>query len=80
LSEIDLGFAHTVSKNGTVLIRHHGKLATTLRGEKALAFAKKVASLTGAQQQQFMARLTGNYKRGNERLAKNHLKNRTRYG
>ena len=70
----DLGFVYTAVKNGNVLIKHHGKLATTLRGSKAGAFMRKMSLLDFKGQQQWMARVTGNYKRGNERLSKNHSK------
>ncbi len=72
--ENDLGFVHAVAKNGTVLIRREGRLVTSLRGAKATAFVKKIETLDFTGQQQWMARVTGNYKRGNERLSKNHLK------
>jgi hypothetical protein len=73
--EGDLGFDYTAVKNGTVLIRHKDKLATTLRGSKAGAFMKKMDLLDFNEQQQWMARVTGNYKHGNERLSKRHVKN-----
>jgi hypothetical protein len=74
--EGDLGFDYTAVKNGNVLIRHKGKLATTLRGAKAVAFTKKMAASNFKEQQQWMARVTGQYKHGNERLSKKHHKNR----
>lgn len=36
----DLGFEHQVAKNGNILIYHHGRLATILRGAKADKFLK----------------------------------------
>jgi hypothetical protein len=72
----DFGFTYQISKNGDVVIRHHGRTATILRGRKALEFREQVESSTSDDLQQLMARLTGNYKRGNERQAKNHPKNR----
>jgi succinylglutamate desuccinylase len=72
----DLKFTHHVSKNGAVLIEHHGKLATTMRGSKATIFLAKMDKATFQQQQQLMARMTGNYKRGNERVSKKQPKNR----
>lgn len=74
--ESDLGFGYTPVKNGSVLIKHNGKLAATLRGTKAATFLKKMETLHFNEQQQWMARVTGNYKRGNERISKNHVKNR----
>ena len=67
------GFAWTERKNGDVVISHHGKVATILRGRKAERFREDVA---GDGDQELMARLTGNYKRGNERQARNHPRNR----
>ena len=47
-------------------IYHHGRLATTLRGREALRISDKLAQLDEACQQALLARVTGNYKRGNE--------------
>lgn len=57
-------------------ITHHGKLATTLRGSKAVSFIENMSGTDFIDQQQLMARLTGNYKRGNEKTAKTHPRNR----
>lgn len=57
------GFAWTQRKNGDVVITHHGTLAATLRGTRTRALLDDVGE--GADQE-LMARLTGNYKRGNE--------------
>lgn len=52
-------------RRGTeVLITHHGRPATTLRGRRAADFLEDVES---GDPQELMARLTGNYKHGNER-------------
>ena len=72
----DLGFTFRARKGGEVKISHHGRLATTLRGETAADFLDEMSDCDFADQQQVMARLTGNYKRGNERLAKNHPRNK----
>ncbi len=58
------GFTYSTRKNGEVEIRHHGRVAAVLRGNKATKFLTDVESRDA---QQLMARLTGNYKRGNER-------------
>lgn len=58
-----------------VLISHYGRPATTLRGATAKRF---LADVETADPQELMARLTGNYKRGNERTAKNHPRNQRR--
>ena len=75
MSDEDLGFRFQESK-GSYVIRHQGRVATTLRGRKAEEFSLDVAELSFAEQQQLMARLTGNYKRGNERTARSHPRNR----
>ncbi|OED42041.1 hypothetical protein AB833_08075 [Chromatiales bacterium (ex Bugula neritina AB1)] len=62
-------------RNGQYAILHNGTEATILRGKRAVNFATKISELTFAEQQQLMARLTGNYKRGNERTAIKHLRN-----
>ena len=62
------GFSITQRKNGEVVISHQGRVATILRGRQADAFLKKAEASDG---QELMARLTRNYKRGNERRASN---------
>ncbi|MGB7859787.1 MAG: hypothetical protein WBM90_04765 [Acidimicrobiia bacterium] len=58
------GFEFRLRKSGDVVITHNGTTATTLRGARAERFLVDVASKDA---QELMARLTGNYKRGNER-------------
>ncbi len=60
------GFEYAARKNGDVAIFHHGRLATTLRKAVAVRFLKDVKD---GDEQELMARATGNYKRGNERRA-----------
>ncbi len=67
------GFDWHEQSNGDVVITHHGKTATTLRGRRAAEFIEEIGEGDG---QDLMARLTGNYKRGNERKARNHPRNR----
>jgi hypothetical protein len=73
------GFEYDVRCDGEVVITHHGKRATVLRGPRAAEFVDEVE--TGPDElsaQQVMARWTGNYKRGNERTASAHPRNRGR--
>lgn len=74
----DLGFTFRARKDGEVEILHHGRRAATLRGATALDFLATAAAGGEAELQQAMARLTGNYKRGNERTAAAHPRNRHR--
>jgi hypothetical protein len=69
------GFAYDVQRGGDVVITHHGKRATVLRGPRAQEF---IAEVEGGDGQRVMARWTGNYKRGNERTARAHPRNRGR--
>ncbi len=71
----DLGFSYH-KRNGCYEIFHGSIKAAVLRAEKALEFEEELAVLDFEGGQQLMARLTGNYKRGNERQAKNHPRNR----
>jgi hypothetical protein len=72
----DLGFTFRATKNGEVFVHHRGKLAATLRGDAAADFLADIDGADEDARQQTMARVTGNYRRGNERLAKNHPRNR----
>ena len=73
----DLGFTY-LKRNQEYHILHHGKKATVLRGHKAIDFEDDLNTLSDNELQQLMARLTGNYKHGNERKAKNHPRNARR--
>lgn len=53
-----------VQRGDRVEIRHRGRLAATLRKAAALRF---LSDIERGDPQQVMARVTGNYKRGNER-------------
>ncbi|WP_460335547.1 hypothetical protein [Actinoallomurus acanthiterrae] len=66
------GFDYTVRADGSVLIEHRRRAATTVRGDRAAAFLSEVEL---GDPQEVMARWTGNYRRGNERTAKNHPRN-----
>ncbi|WP_243705940.1 hypothetical protein [Micromonospora sp. KC721] len=69
------GFTYRLRKNGEVELLHHGRPAGVLRGAAATRF---LIDVTNDDPQELMARLTGNYKHGNERTAKSHPRNRRR--
>jgi hypothetical protein len=75
MSRTPEGFGYVVRGDGEVQISHHGRPATVLRGAAAARF---LVDLDGGDRQQLMARVTGNYKHGNERMGKNHPRNRAR--
>ncbi|MBB1243911.1 hypothetical protein GL263_10130 [Streptomyces durbertensis] len=67
------GFSYSEQADGTVVITHHGRVATRLRGPRAAEFLTEVAR---SDAQLVMARWTGAYKHGNERAARQHPRNR----
>lgn len=54
-------------RGGEVHITHRGRPATVLRAGAAIRFLARVEDLDLDSAQQLMARVTGNFKRGNER-------------
>ena len=72
----DLGFTYRARKSGEVAISRGGRVVTILRGAPAHAFCAQMAELDGNGQQQAMARITGQYRSGNERAASRHPRNR----
>jgi hypothetical protein len=66
------GFSYKV-RASQVVISHHGLRAGILRGAAAARFLRDVER---GEPQQLMARVTGNYKRGNERMSESHPRNR----
>jgi hypothetical protein len=56
-----------------VVVYHRGRRASVLRGRRAADFLQDVEA---GDPQELMARVTGNYRRGNERQAKEHPRNR----
>lgn len=68
------GFEY-VRRGDDVVILHHGTRAATLRGARAAEFLERVRS---EDPQLLMAKLTGNYRRGNERTAARHPRNQGR--
>ncbi|MEV0901918.1 hypothetical protein [Actinoplanes sp. NPDC049802] len=75
MSGVPEGFTFRVRKNGDVEVLHHGRPATVLRGASATRFLTDVET---GDAQELMARVTGNYRHGNERTARDHPRNRRR--
>jgi hypothetical protein len=72
----NLGFTYRASKNGEVHIARHGRTVATLRGKAASAFLADAKSASEDEQQHLMARMTGNYRRGNEHTARTDRRDR----
>lgn len=67
MSGDDLGFRYAVRKDGEIAITREGRTVGTLRGRQAERFLAEAEGACPDAIQQRLARLTGNYKRGNER-------------
>ena len=63
------------TRGDEVVVSHHGRRATVLRGVRAQEFLEDVER---GDPQELMARVTGNYRHGNERQARQHPRNRGR--
>jgi hypothetical protein len=68
-------FGYAVRADGSVSISHRGRAVTVVRGGRAAAF---LAEVEQDSPQEVMARWTGQYRRGNERTARNHPRNARR--
>jgi hypothetical protein len=62
-----LSFSWASTKDGRVRVSWRGKVVTTLAGEAATRFLEQVKHADEQAEQLFLARVTGNFKRGNER-------------
>jgi hypothetical protein len=62
-------FAYRLLKDGRVRISHRGRDVVTLAGARAATFRARADRADAAERQLLMARMTGNFKRGNERRA-----------
>ena len=62
-------FDYQTTKDGRVLLYWYDKHVKTLSGKNAQKFLARVSGLEGHAAQLVMAKVTGNFKRGNERHA-----------
>ncbi len=60
-------FSYRATKDGKVFLYWYGKQVKTLKGSAAQDFLEDVVDLDQREAQLVMARVTGNFKRGNER-------------
>lgn len=64
----DEPFSYRVTKDNTVFLDYNGRQVKTLKGTEAEKFLKRISSAdTISEAQLIMAKITGNFKRGNER-------------
>lgn len=83
MSEIDkrnrLGeepFAYQITKNGTVTINYKGKQIKVVKDKEAERLITRIKAVENniLEVQLLLAKITGNFKRGNEKLGKNKRK------
>lgn len=60
-------FSYRVSKDKKVFILWYGKQVTILKGTQSEKFLAKIESADELESQLIMAKITGNFKRGNEK-------------
>lgn len=60
-------FTYRLLKDGRVFIYWYGKQVRILKGKQAKKFLAKVEGVGDRDAQLIMAKITGNFKRGNER-------------
>ena len=65
-------FDYEATKDGRVFIYWQRKHVTTLKGDKARKFLAQVEGTDEHDAQLVMAKVTGNFKRGNEREGKSN--------
>ena len=68
----DQPFSYRAIKSGLVQISYKGKIVNTLSGRKSLRFLSKVSSVDSQPAQLEMAKATGHFKHGSERVSKKH--------
>ena len=83
MSEIDkrnrLGeepFAYKIMKSGTVAINYRGKQIKVVKDKEAERLIKRIKAVENniLEVQLLLAKITGNFKHGNEKLSKNKRK------
>jgi len=60
-------FSFKSMKDNKVIIYYDGKSIMTFSNKKGASLKKKLSAKTVAEQKMTLAKLTGNFKRGNER-------------
>jgi len=60
-------FSYNVSKDNKVFIYWHGKQVTILKGQESNKFLERIKNADLKETQLIMAKVTGNFKHGNEK-------------
>lgn len=67
MDDHDLGFTYRTTASGEVHVSRQGRVVTVLRGAAAQRLLARLGGADARAVQQALARVTGNYRRGNER-------------
>jgi hypothetical protein len=78
-AQADLGFSFRATAKGAVHISRGGREVVILRGRAASDFLAKAQGASMDAVQQLCAKVTGNYKKGNESVASAVRKSKGRY-
>lgn len=60
-------FSYKILKDNKVFIFWHGKQVMVLKGKESEKFLSKIKNADSLEAQLIMAKITGNFKRGNEK-------------
>jgi hypothetical protein len=66
----DYPFSYKLGKEGKVLIYYYDKQIKVISGKKSKTLIEKLDWANEDEEQMILAKITGNFKRGNERKAK----------
>lgn len=69
-------FAYQVRKDGSVAVSHGGRVVSVIAGREAERLRARLAGASEPDVQLALAKITGNFKRGSERTAGNHARNK----
>ncbi|MHC5248448.1 hypothetical protein [Enterococcus sp. LJL90] len=61
-------FTYQERKDAKVFIYHYGKQVMILSGKRSVQLLKKLEKATPEESQLLLAKITGNFKRGNEKI------------
>ncbi|NNF00640.1 MAG: hypothetical protein HKN25_16605 [Pyrinomonadaceae bacterium] len=67
----DMPFSYREYKNGTISISFNDREIMTLKGKSAQKYANRLDNADDLESQMILAKVTGNFKHGNERDGKN---------
>jgi len=69
-------FTYAIRKDGTVAVSYQGRQIVIVGGKDAVRLQARLAGASAEAVQLALAKITGNFKHGNERQAASHQRNR----